>query len=69
MLTTREIAGYCRVSLPTVHNWIKEGRLSAYRHPGYGQYRVIVGEFLRFLKENDWSVPEGLEEVSLEPTA
>ncbi len=65
-LTTTEIAGYCRVCLPTVHNWIKDGRLSAYRHPGYGQYRVIVGDFLKFLKKNGRSVPEGLEEATYE---
>lgn len=46
-LTTGEIAGAYRVSIPTVKRWIREGYLTASRTTG-GHYRISKNEFQRF---------------------
>lgn len=46
-LTTGEIARACHVTVPSVKNWIKQGKLRAYRTPG-GHFRVTAAEFRRF---------------------
>ena len=58
MLTTGEIAQYCKVNFRTVIRWIKRGHLRAYQLPGRGDNRVEVEEFLRFLKQHNMPVPE-----------
>ncbi|MBI2501614.1 MAG: response regulator [Candidatus Latescibacteria bacterium] len=57
MLTTGEIAQYCKVNFRTVIRWIKRGHLKAYQLPGRGDNRVEVGDFLRFLKQHNMPVP------------
>ncbi len=62
-LSTGDIAGYCQVTPATVVNWIKAGKLAVYTTPG-GQYRMEVEEFLKFLGQNAFPIPE-----ELRPTA
>lgn len=57
VLTTGEIAQYCKVNFRTVIRWIKRGHLKAYQLPGRGDNRVEVGEFLRFLQQHNMPVP------------
>lgn len=58
-LSTGDIARYCQVTPATVVNWIKADKLKVYATPG-GQYRMEVEEFLKFLDENRFPVPEEL---------
>ncbi len=58
-LSTGDIARHCQVTPATVVNWIKAGKLKVYTTPG-GQYRMEVKEFLKFLDENKFPVPEEL---------
>ncbi|MSR84235.1 MAG: response regulator [Candidatus Latescibacteria bacterium] len=57
MLTTGEIAQYCKVNFRTVIRWIKRGHLKAYQLPGRGDNRVEVDDFLRFLHQHNLPVP------------
>jgi len=47
-LTTRQAAGHCWVSIPTLRRWIRAGDLGAYLTPG-GHRRIDLDEFQRFL--------------------
>jgi excisionase family DNA binding protein len=47
-LTTGEAAVHCRVSVPTLQDWIRSGRLAALKTLG-GHRRIDVHEFERFL--------------------
>jgi len=53
-LTSRDIATYCQVSKSTVLEWIKSGRLKAFRLPG-GHYRIDKKDFKEFLEK--WNMP------------
>lgn len=53
-LTSRDIAAYCQVSKSTVLEWIKSGRLVAFRLPS-GHYRVDRRDFKDFLER--WNIP------------
>lgn len=44
------------VSLPTVVNWTRDGRLKAHRTPG-GHRRISHDEVLRFAREFDYPLP------------
>lgn len=54
-LTTGEVASYCHVSKESVINWIKEGKLRAYRTPG-GHYRILKSILKEFLKAHGMPV-------------
>lgn len=56
-LTTGEIADYCDVNLRTVIRWIDKGSLRGYKLPGRGNNRVIIEDFITFLKENSMPIP------------
>ena len=64
-LTSRDIAEYCQVSKSTVLEWIKNGRLKAFKLPS-GHYRIDKEDFKEFLER--WDMPirkwlfEGKEE-------
>ena len=47
-LTTRQAAAHCRISIPTLRRWIRNGDLRAYLTPG-GHRRIDLDEFQRFL--------------------
>jgi len=53
-LTSQDIATYCQVSKSTVLEWIKSGRLKAFRLPG-GHYRIDKQDFGEFLEK--WNMP------------
>jgi excisionase family DNA binding protein len=59
-LTTREISKICDVSIVTVGNWIRSGKLGAYRPPG-GRYRIRPGDLFTFLAQGGMPIPEDLE--------
>jgi excisionase family DNA binding protein len=55
--TTHEVAGLLGVSLPTVVNWVKSGRLDAHRTPG-GHRRIPPEALVRFAKTYEYPVPD-----------
>ena len=48
-LTVEDIARYCRVSQFTVHRWVQQEQLRAFKTPS-GQFLVPVHEFLAFVR-------------------
>ena len=60
-LTTGEIASYCEVNFRTVIRWIKRGHLKAYQLPGRGDNRVVLEDFLAFLREHRMPIPDELD--------
>ena len=62
--TSHQVAQMLGVSLPTVGNWAKAGKLTAHRTPG-GHRRIPRAELLRFLHEHGFPIPQGLEEPSV----
>jgi CheY-like chemotaxis protein len=57
-LTTGDIAKLCGVNFRTVIRWIQRGHLKAFQLPGRGDNRVLVSDFLTFLRDNDMPIPE-----------
>jgi excisionase family DNA binding protein len=53
-----EIARYCDVHQRTVSRWIAQGRLKGYKLPGRGNYRVLIPDFVLFLKHQDMPIPD-----------
>lgn len=51
-LTSGQVAAHCQVSVETVANWIRRGRLRAYRTPGRHR-RIRIDDFSEFLEAND----------------
>ena len=51
LLTTGDIAAHCQVTYQTANNWIRGGKLQAFRTPGR-HHRVNLAEFERFLAEH-----------------
>lgn len=63
-LTTGEIAQYCHVTDRAVLKWVDEGKLKAYRTPG-NHSRIMVADFLQFLKEYNMPIPSEFQEVGV----
>jgi excisionase family DNA binding protein len=61
--TTHEAAQLLGVSLPTIVNWIKAGRIDAHRTPG-GHRRIVVDELPRFAQANGFPLVDGLALVA-----
>jgi CheY-like chemotaxis protein len=59
-LTTGDIAKLCGVNFRTVIRWIQRGHLKAFQLPGRGDNRVLMADFLKFLRTNNMPVPEEL---------
>ncbi len=59
--TTYEASQFLGVSLPTVVNWIKAGRLKAHRTPG-GHRRIAREELAGFIRRHSMPMPPELEE-------
>lgn len=51
-LTTGQVAAHCQVSIETVSNWVKAGKLEAFATPG-GHRRIYVENFRSFLRVHD----------------
>lgn len=60
-LTTGDIAKLCGVNFRTVIRWIQRGHLKAFQLPGRGDNRVLMADFLKFLRANSMPVPEELQ--------
>lgn len=58
--TTGQIAAACRVTIPTVKRWIREGHLTAFRTAG-GHYRITEEVFKRF--QATYRIPGAIEEI------
>ena len=58
-LSTTKVAKHCHVSHAAVCNWVKAGKLKAYRTPG-GQYRIEPKVLLAFMKDHGMPIPEEL---------
>lgn len=58
VLTTGEAAKYCGVNFRTVIRWIERGKLKAYKLPGRGDHRIREEDFVDFLQENEFPVPD-----------
>ena len=64
-LTTGDIAELCGVNYRTVIRWIQMGRLNAYQLPGTrGDNRVLMRDFLEFLRDNKVPLPIELQPYS-----
>ncbi len=59
-LTTGDVAKLCGVNFRTVIRWIQRGHLKAYHLPGRGDNRILVKDFVEFLREHRLPVPEEL---------
>lgn len=62
--TTRQVAELAHVSQSTIANWISSGLLPAFRTPG-GHHRILPNDFVRFLEEHGFPIPETLQETKL----
>jgi len=58
--TTAEVAAICEVTPVCVGNWIRSGKLAAYRPPR-GHYRVTRQDLLAFLRANGMPIPPAVE--------
>jgi len=56
-MTPEVVAQYCQVSKVTVLNWIKTGKLEAFRLPS-GHYRIEKEDFRDFLDRYDMPIRE-----------
>jgi excisionase family DNA binding protein len=59
-LTTGEVAEICDVTKVTAANWIRSGKLRAYRPPR-GWYRIRPRDLFDFLAAGGMPIPEGLQ--------
>ena len=57
MLTTGEIGKFCGVNFRTALRWIARGQLKAHKLPGRGDHRIVVEDFIAFLKEHKMPIP------------
>ncbi|MGD2143215.1 MAG: helix-turn-helix domain-containing protein [Anaerolineae bacterium] len=62
-LTTGQVAEYCHVCQATILNWIKQGKLEAYKTPG-GHYRVPQSNLVSFLRGYGMPVDPALSRSS-----
>ena len=63
-LSTTHVAKFCHVSHAAVCNWVKGGKLKAYRTPG-GQYRIEPHQLKEFMKRHGMPIPEELSPKSV----
>ncbi|MBN1622540.1 MAG: response regulator [Endomicrobiales bacterium] len=63
LYTTFEIAKLCNVDITTVINWVKTGKLQAYKTPG-GHRRIHHDEFMKFIKEYNLPLPKDISQDS-----
>ncbi len=63
-LSTYDIARRLRVNITTVQNWIREGRLNAYRTPG-GHRRVLDRDFRAFVEKYNIPVAGETEKLKI----
>lgn len=61
LLTSGQVARACGVSFRTVNRWADQGLLQAFHLPGRGDRRFEPKEVIRFCRENDLFLSEGIE--------
>lgn len=61
-LSTGEVARLCGATTASVNNWIKSKKIKAYNTPG-GQYRILVKDLIKFIRQNNMPVPEELKDL------
>ncbi|HIE28190.1 TPA: helix-turn-helix domain-containing protein [Candidatus Poribacteria bacterium] len=59
IFTTGQAAKYLKVSSVTVYNWIRAGKLEAYKTPG-GQYRIVPEVLIDFMEKHNMPIPEAM---------
>lgn len=64
-----EIAAYCDVHQRTVSRWIANGQLKGHKLPGRGNYRVLLDDFVRFLKQQQMPMPTELQQHQTDATS
>lgn len=62
IFTTGEVAKICRVAPRTVSKWFDQGKLKGYRIPGSQDRRIPRAQLVRFLKDHDFTIPDGLND-------
>jgi two-component system, OmpR family, response regulator VicR len=58
-LSSHDVAKYCDIAPRTAAQWIREGKMKAYRTPG-SHFRVKIEDFLCFLSEYNMPIPDEL---------
>ena len=58
--TTKQVGKFCGVDLTTVINWVKQGKIKAYKTAG-GHRRIKKKDLLEFMKEFSIPLPDELE--------
>ena len=59
LLTSHQVGSLLQVTPATINNWVKDGRLPAFRTPG-GHIRIRASELISFLVEHEMPVPSAL---------
>ncbi|HIE28732.1 TPA: helix-turn-helix domain-containing protein [Candidatus Poribacteria bacterium] len=59
VFTTGQAAKYLKVSPVTVYNWIRAGKLEAYKTPGR-QYRIVSEVLVDFMEKYNMPIPEAM---------
>ncbi|MDC0603122.1 response regulator [Aliiglaciecola sp.] len=59
-LTTGEIAKFCGVTLRTVIRWLETDKLKGFKLPGRGNNRILVDDFIFFLRQHKMPIPQEL---------
>jgi len=57
LLTTRDVAEYCDVTIHAVNKWVNAGKLKAYRTHGMHK-KISEEEFIKFLQQYNMVIPE-----------
>jgi len=57
--TTKQVGRFCGVDLTTVINWVKQGKLKAYKTAG-GHRRIKKKDLIQFMKEYSIPLPDEL---------
>jgi excisionase family DNA binding protein len=59
VLTSHQVGALLQVNPSSINNWIREGRLPAFRTPG-GHRRIRASDLVSFLREHQMPVPAAL---------
>ena len=60
LLTSSQVAGLLQVNRASVNNWVRDGRLEAFRTPG-GHHRIRVSDLVAFLSTHELPIPPRLQ--------
>jgi len=60
LLTSHQVSELLQVNPSSVNNWVKNGKLSAFRTPG-GHRRIRAADLAEFLTAHDMPIPRGMD--------